>query len=118
MAVTVATADICVPQHDAQDLYFDIVDDGGVAVDVSTASEIVWIIADAIDGTIRITKALTGTGLTLQTNSRVKVELTSANMNMAAADYYHELRITNVAGDPATVLKGTFTIEDTRIGDA
>lgn len=114
----IATAEICIPQHDAKDIYIDVVDENGLAVDISTASEITFIVAVDVEAVaILVTKTLTGGGLSLQTSSQIKVPFDSADTGLAAGVYYHETRVVNVASDPATVLSGAFEIQDTRIGD-
>lgn len=116
----IATVAICVPQHDAVELYINVTDETGVAVDISTASEITWIVSASVDdvGANLISKTLTGGTLSLQTDSQILIPLESADTDLTPGVYYHELRIINAIADPATPLKGTFEIEDTRIGDA
>jgi len=110
---------ICVPQHDAVELYIDVVDLNSEAVDISTASEIEWIVSTSIDdaGADLLTKTLSGTTLSLQTDSQILIPLSSADMGLAAGLYYHELRVLNAIGDPATLMAGVFEIDNTRIGD-
>lgn len=114
----ITTAEICVPQHDALEVFIDVTDQDGALVDISTASEITFeVAAEVTSVTPEFAKTLSGSTLSMQSSSRILVPLEPADTGLAAATYYYELRIVNVAGDPATVLKGAFVVEDTMIGD-
>lgn len=114
---SVAIANITIPQHDDFIIYFQVVDGDGVFVDVTVATEIVYEVADSITGTEQFKKTLSASEIGFQNSNTVYVELTSTETGLTPGNYYHELRLTNATGDNSTVLKGTYTIEDTRIGD-
>lgn len=114
----VQTASITIPQHDDYRLYFQVVDENGAAVDISQSNEIVFEVANSvIEPTEIYQKTLGAAQINFQNNSTIYIDLTDTETGLTTGSYYFELRLTNSGGKNSTVLKGTLTIEDTRIGD-
>lgn len=95
---------------DSATLSIGIVNAAGVAVDVSTATAIVYEIATSpAAATPLVSKALT-TGVTVAT-STVTVTLAPADTKDLAGVYYHELEITDASGNVFTAFSGYVTID-------
>ncbi len=119
MSKCVKRVDTCIPQHDDKQFIVDIYDDDGNLVDISSA-DITWIVSDGVRGSILLTKTTTGgaPSMTKASSTRVQWDVTSAESGaLAAKALYHEMQITNSAGEKQTVMYGTFTVQDTRISD-
>lgn len=100
-------SDFSMYSGDSRVLTISIRDEAGVAVDVSTATAIVYGIFRA-DGTLVVSKAL-GAGVTVVT-STVTVTLLPADTAALAGTYGHELQVTMPDGSVSTALHGEMTI--------
>lgn len=116
MSVTLSTLSMC--QHDDQLFRFNVKDQDGVPVDISGATEITFIVAAAVDGAIFITKTLTGSTISIGSDTMFTLSVTDTESGgLTPGNHYWEAQITNSSGEKSTVGAGTFTVQDTKIGD-
>jgi transcription elongation GreA/GreB family factor len=109
-------ASISMHSGDTRRLEVTVVDEASAAVDLTTASSIIWALskkdADSVAprGSSLVSKDI-GSGVTVTdaVNGRVDVAIASADTAALAGDYYHEIQVT-MGGDISTVLYGTVTI--------
>ena len=112
---------ICVPRGDSRELLFTVHENDcdGALLDISGASEIVFIVADEFGGTVRIEKRLTDLEIEISNNLyQFSVELTGADTDtLVRVSNYFECRITSATGRTTTVANGLFKSQDTMIKD-
>ena len=110
---------ICLPRGDAVLVKIAVHENScdGDLFDISAASEIVFLVADSLGGTVRITKKLSTNGIAVSTNGfELYFTITSADCDsLVNQTNYFECRITTAAGHPKTVLSGVFKSPDTMI---
>jgi hypothetical protein len=118
MSDCINVVNLCLPQHDHRNFVADIVDETGAPVDITT-SAVTWIVSDNVTGTIRLSRS-TGAGTIIKSSAtRVQWSVTSSQSGaLTPRVYYHEMQITNSAGEKQTVMAGRFDLIDTRISDA
>jgi hypothetical protein len=110
---------LCIPQHDDRRYVFTVRDQRGLLVDISDAPEITFIIAAKVTGAILLTKLRSTTAIQVNNAHQFTVYISSAESGaFAPGEYYCEVRIENSGGEFQTVGAGTFTVQDTRIGDS
>jgi len=112
---------ICVPKGDDQTIVFTVREDSceGDLFDISGATEIVFIVADVLGGTVQITKKLSDDDIEISTNDH-QFYLTVTSAETAAltrTNSYFEVRITTSEGYNKTVVTGVFKAQDTMIKD-
>lgn len=118
MDTCVNSPKLCVPQHDTRQIVIDFIDSAGVPYDVSTASEIEFIISRRVTSNPIITKTKSGGTITLTNNTQARLDLSSAETGgLQKGSNYYECRVSAADGSIATVLAGPFVVQDTRIGD-
>ena len=108
-------------EGDDAEFAFEVTDESGAEVDLSSVTEITWLFADSeYSDTTHAEKTQSGGGITvdddggnLSEQSRVVVSVAGADTDGFGGDsYYHELEIEDAAGDKETAAKGTFVIRD------
>lgn len=95
-----------------------VVDQDGVPVDISGASEIQWSVADAVgDATTLLDKTLTGTDITITGTTGFYFDISAADSEttLGMGAYYHEALLTTGSGKAYTTLSGSLTIEEALI---
>jgi hypothetical protein len=81
---------------------------------VITGAAISWKVAKSIRSTAVISKATSGSGISITsgTGGTFRITLDAADTSsLNPGDYYHEAQITFADSEVATVLKGVMTIE-------
>lgn len=118
MNTCVRTPNLCVPQHDTRQIVIDFVDSNGTPYNVATASEITFIISRTVRSNPLITKLKSNNGIVITNNTQGRIALSAAETgSLPTGSNYYECRVAAADGNIATVLSGTFTVQDTRIGD-
>lgn len=110
---------ICAPTGDAFSVLFSIYDNDGDEFDLSGAQEIVFAVADKVDGTVRFVKSMTDGGIVISTNGyQFAVYLDSEDTSsVVQRRNYYEARVTDSAGRHKTVSVGAFIAPKTMIKD-
>lgn len=84
----------------------------GSPLNLAGAQEVIWALAKRANATAILTKTLgDGVEITDAAAGEVEVTLTSADLEPLRGDYYHEMRVTNSAGQKATVMYGDVTLK-------
>lgn len=110
--------ELCLPQRNDREYTANPLDQDGNPVDISSAV-VTWIVADRVDGTILLTKTTADGSMSKVTSTRLQWDVTSSQSGaLPAGRLYHEMQITNSAGEKQTAMAGVFKVIDTRIGDA
>lgn len=112
---------ICVPKGDDCVVVMTVKENDcdGEYFDISGASEIVFVVADELGGTVRITKKMSLAEVSISTNL-YQFYFTVTASNTAALvrqSNYFECQVTSAAGLKKTVLTGIFKATDTMIKD-
>lgn len=99
---------IVLPAGDAVTLRFEITKQDGSLVDISTATEFVFLVATERGGTVLFTRKLSATEVTIEgTNAAFLVPLTRALTRlMTERKNYHEATVTMASGAIVTVSAG------------
>lgn len=110
---------ICAPRGDDTLVIFSVYDTDGDEFDITGAAEIVFIAADTINGTVRIDKRLTTSGVQISTNGyQFSVDLDSVDTEALVHRHnYYEVQVTTSSGDKKTVSSGILLSENTMIKD-
>jgi len=112
---------ICVPRGDDLLVVFTVRENdcAGDLFEIGGASEIVFIVADEFGGTIRITKKLSTSGITISTNLyQFYFTITAAESETLVRNKnYFECQVTSAAGTKKTVVTGILEAPDTMIKD-
>lgn len=118
MTCCIKKISLCIGQWNDKAFLFTAYDQTGALLDVSDASEITFIVASQVNGTILLTKTLSGGSVILSNAHQFRVEITAAESGALAADtLYCEVGLVNSGGDKYTLGAGPFKVEDTRIWD-
>lgn len=118
MTSAVTSATLKMAQHNDKRFFVNVIDQDGVAMDISAASELTVIIAPSVTGTAAITKTLTGGGITLSGNTAYFFDISDTESGaLTPGTLYHEHQIDTAGGDKVTILAGPFVLQDTLIED-
>jgi hypothetical protein len=100
-------------------LHFTIVDEAGVAVDLSGAQQITFALARKVSVEPLFSKTL-GSGVTVTDGpaGKVDVAIDAADTDALKGAYYHEVELRNAAGKRSTVSYGAVTIQEDLIRPA
>ena len=99
---------------DSKSLVVSIVDDDGVAVDVSASATIKYSLAESASSvSAKFSKSL-GDGIAVVT-STVTVTIDATDTETLAGNFYHELEITDASGLVYTAFSGRVTIKRDKI---
>lgn len=115
----ISRGSICAPKGDDTRILFTVLDDDGDEFDISGATEIVFIVADSINGEVRIVKRLSDGDISISTNQyQFYLTVTAAETaSLPRGKNYYEAQITTSAGLKKTVSHGLFRATETRIKD-
>lgn len=112
---------ICIPRGDDCTVVFTVRENDcdGDFFDISGASEIVFIVADTFDGTVRITKRLSTGGISIAGNGyQFWTAITDTETaTLVRTNNYFEAQVTTSLGLKKTVARGVFKAQDTMIKD-
>lgn len=113
--MTASNQDFTLYRGDDAKPLFTIYDAAGVAIDISTVSEIQWLLHDDA-GVVKLTKLKTTGGVTFVTsgvNGQIYVVLNAADSNGSPGLdgwYWHSARITDSAGKLSVVEVGRLLV--------
>lgn len=92
---------------------FTVLNSSGVAVDISTVSEITWTARQEASDAAILTKTKTGGGITFVTNGtdgKFQVAITAANTTSLSGYYLHEASIVDANSNVTTVTVGRMQV--------
>jgi len=115
----VSTGRICAPKGDDTRIVFTVLDNDGDEFDLTSALEIVFIVADSLNGDVRIVKKLSAGQISIPTNGyQFALTVTAAETaSLPRSKSYYEAQVTTAAGNKKTVSRGLFRATETRIKD-
>ena len=118
---------ICIPRGDDMSVIVSVYDSSGDEFDISSADEIIFIVADGVGtsgnigpgGTIRVTKRLSTGGITIAgTLYQFVVAITGTDTEgFTRTNNYWEAMVETSSGVRKTVAAGKFKSENTMIRD-
>lgn len=115
--MTIRRGKLSLIQHDDLQVFFDVIDNTGAVVDVMQFSEVTFVIAASVTGTIYVTKTLTGGDVVLSGTGQMTATISAADTLLIPVGVsYSELQGV-AAGVTQTLIAMTVVMEDTRIGD-
>lgn len=96
---------------DDLDLNVTVTDAADAALDLTSASSIIWRLSRHVGATADLTKSV-GSGVTVTdpVNGLLTVTIDAADTASLVGNFYHELEIVNQANKKSTVLHGLFEI--------
>ncbi len=108
-----ANQDVSMSERSFRRVKCAVTDAAGTAYDLTTATAIVWSVADSVDSLSRVTKTLAAGEITLidmsATKDGAQVDLTAA-LGLMPGTYYHDLRVTGPSPTDDIGASGTLTI--------
>lgn len=102
--------ELCIPRYDDQEFVFDVVDQDGSPVDIST-STVVWVVANQPGGTILLTKSTADSSMSKSSATRVQWDITKVQSGaLPVGRLYHEMNIVNSGGEDQQAMRGVFKV--------
>lgn len=106
--------DFCLRQRNDMQLEFNVHDETGAPVDLTTAQEITWQLSRSVGAPVMIEKTETGGGILVNTPSSFLFDLTDVETDISGS-FYHEAQIITDAGLQYTAVQGRVRIDRTQI---
>ena len=106
----VQSVDTGVPQHNDKRFVFSVVDEAGEAVDITSISEITWVLARNVNSAALLTKTLSGGDIQMTGTDAFYFDFAdteSATVGQTGR-LYHECRVTLSTGEKRTAFAGKF----------
>lgn len=105
--------DITMKQGNDLRVIVRVLDQNGIPVDISGATQITWAVADTVDATTNtLTKTMTGGDITITGVDGFTFDITQADSAaLALQSYYHEALVITAGGEAYTSLTGSLTIQ-------
>lgn len=116
MTCCIREISLCIGQGNDKRFIFTAIDQDGVALDLDTLSEITFAVANRVNGTILLSKTLTGGGITKSAGGVFFLDVSDTeSAALSPGRLYCEVRATSSAGDIQTIGAGPFVVQDTII---
>ncbi|QDP55386.1 MAG: hypothetical protein Tp176DCM1853251_70 [Prokaryotic dsDNA virus sp.] len=111
--------DTGIPQHNDGRFVFTVYDENGDEEDITSVTEIEWIVARSRAGTPLLTKTLTGGGVQLTGTASFYFDFADTDSGTLGVTgrLYHECRLTLSTGEHRTAFAGAFEHRNMVIGD-
>lgn len=100
-------------------LQLTVNDESGNPIDLSGALALIWALAKTARAAVPLVEKTLGAGVTIidAVNGRADITVDAEDIEPLSGTYYHEVRLTNIAGKKVTVTFGTVTIPVNLIRD-
>ncbi len=119
MTCCIAPIDLCIGQGNDKSFVFTVRDEAGALVNISTAAQITFVVANDVESPAILTKTLSGGGVVINNPNQFTVAISDSESAALTADVlYCEVGLVASGGEKYTLGKGRFRVQDTMIWDA